>query len=163
LGFFSKFSLNVAMLSMVVCTATSCTYSILVPQTLTEPTTVYLIDHGRTSSLVLPNLEGSYTRYAYGDHRWYALDDTGIWQGFAALFWPTPGALGRQDFVGDLSRYPNVLSIQVEVEGAKLHPDAYSLTNNSNTTVAGWLRQLGCHVKGWPWAFEWKTGPADSK
>jgi len=189
---FRNTSLNIALLG-VVWTITSCTYRISVPESITEPTTVYLIDHGRTSSLALPNFEGSYIRYAYGDHRWYARDNTGIWQGLAALFWPTPGALGRSDLGGDLSLgVENIMSIEMDVEKVKIlrqeleaihqltppdelisnakynlvfshHPNTYSLTNNSNTTVAGWLRRLGCDVESWPWAFDWEIVRKDPK
>lgn len=72
--------------------------NIVVPPTQPqEPVTVYLLDHGRHPTLVLPTREGHYIRYAYGDWNWYALNHTSTGTGLAALFWPTPGTLGRKE------------------------------------------------------------------
>jgi hypothetical protein len=38
-------------------------------------------------------------RFAFGDWRWYALNDTGLWQGILALLWPTKAALGREQLL----------------------------------------------------------------
>jgi hypothetical protein len=62
---------------------------------------VFLIDHGRHPSLVLPDGAGGAVRYAYGDWRWFAEGDRGAAQGGAALLRPTPAALGRQQLDAD--------------------------------------------------------------
>jgi hypothetical protein len=77
-----------------------CTTHIEPPANVREPVTVYLLDHGRTSSLVIPNDDGGMVRYVYGDWTWYALADTGLWNGIQALGWPTQGTLGRQALPG---------------------------------------------------------------
>jgi hypothetical protein len=77
-----------------------CTTTVIAPASPQNPTTVFLLDHGRTPSLVLPTDDGRMIRYAYGDWTWYALAKTGIWEGFAALFLPTQGALGRKALDG---------------------------------------------------------------
>jgi hypothetical protein len=81
----------------------ACTTRILPPIGVQDPVTVFLLDHGRTPSLVIPEPSGGMVRYAYGDWRWYALADTGIWNGIAALFWPTRGTLGRLPMQGPVT------------------------------------------------------------
>lgn len=65
------------------------------PQTLTEPVDVYLLDHGRHSSLVLPREQGGVVRYSYGDWRWYVEGRRDLPAGVAAMLWPTDAGLGR--------------------------------------------------------------------
>ncbi len=73
-----------------------CATTIVPPTDVQTPTKVYLVDHGRTSSLVIPNQSGGATRYAYGDWDFYAMRKTGPLHAIAALCWPTQGALGRK-------------------------------------------------------------------
>jgi hypothetical protein len=70
------------------------------PQDPDNPRTVFLIDHGRHSSLVISTDGGELVRYAYGDWRYYADQDTSIASGAAALFWPTPATLARGELDG---------------------------------------------------------------
>ena len=65
-----------------------------------EPVPVFLLDHGRHSSLVLPAPDGSLRRYAYGDERCYAQRETGVGRALAALLWSTPGVLGYRQLAG---------------------------------------------------------------
>lgn len=74
----------------------SCTTAIRPPAAPADPQTVLLVTHGRSSSLVLPGGDGDSSRWAYGDWRFYALGRKGFLDAVAALFWPTPSALGRQ-------------------------------------------------------------------
>lgn len=62
---------------------------------LTQPVAVYLLDHGRHASLVLPHEKGGVARYSYGDWRWYVEGDQQLWIGAAAMLWPTKAGLGR--------------------------------------------------------------------
>lgn len=65
-------------------------------------TQVLIIDHGRHSSLLLPDADGRHwLRYSYGDWRFYAERRTGPFSALAALAWPTRAALGRQVLAGD--------------------------------------------------------------
>jgi hypothetical protein len=83
--------------------------SVLVPTTVTsppnpiEPRAAFLIDHGTHSSLVLETSEDKMLRYSYGDFRYYALRDTSLASGAAALLWPTPATLGRGELEGPVS------------------------------------------------------------
>jgi hypothetical protein len=78
-----------------------CSTTIIPPQRVEEPVTVFVVDKGRTPSLVVPGGAGDLVRYTYGEWRWYALNETGALRGLAALFWPTQGALGRAVLSGD--------------------------------------------------------------
>lgn len=40
------------------------------------------------------------------------------------------------------------------------HPKPYSLLRNSNSTIAGWLRELGCEVDGFPLLSKWRVEPS---
>lgn len=90
----------VCALSAAACSRTN----ILTPPVRpAAPVPVAVLDHGQHSSLVVGLPTGEMVRYAYGDWRWYAEDDTGIVQGAAALFSETPAALGRRLLPGPLT------------------------------------------------------------
>lgn len=72
-----------------------CAGRLVPPGEPVAPVTVYLLDHGRHASLVLPREDGRLARYSYGDWHWYVEGRRGPLSGLAALLWPTPGALGR--------------------------------------------------------------------
>jgi hypothetical protein len=73
-----------------------CATTVIPPQAVTDPVTVYLADYGRHSSLVLPGDENSMIEYAFGEWRWYALNDTGLLAACRALCWGSTGTLGRR-------------------------------------------------------------------
>lgn len=106
----------------------ACTTTIIPPNEPAQPISVYLVDHGRTPSLVLPSADGGMTRYAYGDWNWYALRNTGPIVGLRALFLPTQGALGRQELSG-----PSVEAYLHETLGSNawvnLHPITVGLSD----------------------------------
>jgi len=95
------------LLLLVALLCTGCTGRVIQPVNLTEPVTLYLIDHGRHSSLVLPREDGV-VRYAYGEWEWYVKDRRGTLAGMSAMLWPTRGALGRKVFPGiGISPFPS--------------------------------------------------------
>jgi hypothetical protein len=65
-----------------------------------DPVPVFLVDFGYSSSLVLPAGEGTLVAYTYGDWRYYALRQRGVYESAAALLWPTRGTLGRAVITG---------------------------------------------------------------
>lgn len=73
----------------------ACTTTIRPPANPANPVTVYLLDEGRTSALVMPLPDGRLVRYVYGDWNFYALMNNGVLDALGALFWPSQGALGR--------------------------------------------------------------------
>ena len=77
-----------------------CATVVVPPHLRSAGVTVFLLDHGHHSSLVLPTPDGHMIRYAYGDWEYYARADTGLYRGTAALLWPTQGALGRRQLPG---------------------------------------------------------------
>jgi len=72
----------------------------VVPPRPADPATVYLVDYGRTTSLVLTVAENRMVAYAYGDWTYYALRKQGPFESIAALLWPTQGTLGRKEING---------------------------------------------------------------
>lgn len=70
------------------------------PDSLTKPADVYLLDHGRHSSLVLPREEGGVVRYSYGEWGWYVEGRRHLPAGAMAMLWPTKSGLGRGVYPG---------------------------------------------------------------
>lgn len=97
---YSSLSLHVVLLfsSAALPFLIGCTTTIRPPDSVQNPASVYLLDHGRTCSLLLPRHDDATVRYAYGDWNYYALTQIGYWDGMRALCWPTQGALGRMQY-----------------------------------------------------------------
>jgi hypothetical protein len=109
-----------ATLLLVLLLLTGCgTTRIVPPPDPRDPVSVFVLDHGRHTSLVLPAPDGSLRRYAYGDWRFYAERDTGAASALAALLWPTPGALGYRDLPGPATA--EAVRAQVGVMIVELH------------------------------------------
>ena len=90
-----------------------CTNTIIPPKTVQQPATVYLLDHGRHPSLVVP-ADSGLMRYSYGEWNWYAMENTGVLQAFSALFLPTPATLGAKYMAND-AEYQRMLQIDPPV------------------------------------------------
>jgi hypothetical protein len=105
-----------------------CATRVTPPAQVQVPAKVFVLDHGRHTSLVVSTPEGGLVRYAYGDWRFYAERDTGLPGAIAALLWNTPAALGRREFSGppsaDIVRARIPLQIEtlyeIEVERARV-------------------------------------------
>lgn len=91
---------RVAMALAATALLVGCANHVVPPAEVEEPTRVFLLDHGRHTSLVVSTPEGGLVRYAYGDWRFYAERKTGLRHATAALLWRTPGALGRRELRG---------------------------------------------------------------
>lgn len=115
----------------------SCTNHVVPPVEVQDPAKVFVLDHGRHTSLVVSTPEGKLVRFAYGDWRFYAERETGLGHAIAALWWQTPGALGRRELRGPptaeavRARIPlvivNLYGIEVErarVEALRVELDA---------------------------------------
>lgn len=85
---------------LVSVSGTACTNVIVPPDAPSIPRSVFVLDHGRHASLVLPAREGRLVRYAYGDWKYYALRETGALETTGAALWPTRAAFGRRELEG---------------------------------------------------------------
>ena len=72
----------------------ACTHVVTPPSPGPDAAGVFLLDHGRTSSLVLPR-DAGLARYSYGDWDWYALNRKGPLRGSGILLGPTDAGIGR--------------------------------------------------------------------
>jgi hypothetical protein len=78
----------------------ACTNVIIPPPEPLEPEPVFILDHGRHASLVLPAQGSGIVRYAYGDWKYYAEAETGVAEASAAVLLPTHAGLGRRALAG---------------------------------------------------------------
>ncbi len=97
-----------------------CGFTVHPPSRPDDPAPVFLLDHGRHSSLVLPMSTDKMVRYSYGDWDWYALRQTGLAQGSRTLFSPSPAALGRKKLRISPSEEEVRLSVPVAIENVFL-------------------------------------------
>ncbi|WP_374914650.1 DUF2459 domain-containing protein [Umezakia ovalisporum] len=84
----------VALISLVLIASPT---AIIPPANPEEPVTVYVLDLGLHSRLVLPDNQGL-IQYAYGDWRYFAFNQQDSATGIAALLIPTQGTLGRRKY-----------------------------------------------------------------
>ena len=98
---------------------------IVPPTAPAAPVTVYVIDYGYHSRLVLPDGKGKLMQYAYGDWRYFALNRQNLGNGIVALLYPTQGTIGRRqfnslaEFQGQLERDRNII-LGFEADAAKV-------------------------------------------
>lgn len=71
---------------------------IIPPADPINPVIVYVIDTGLHSRLVMPDGDGGLIQYAYGDWRYFALNQQDLGSAIAALLIPTQGTLGRRKY-----------------------------------------------------------------
>jgi hypothetical protein len=89
------------------------TTSIVPPPVPADPIEVFVLDHGRTTSLAIAASDGGMLRYAYGDWDYYALGRNDFLHGVAAVLWPTQAGLGR----GVLEGPPTEASLRRQLTG----------------------------------------------
>ncbi len=87
-----------------------CAHTVVPPSEVERPSEIFLLDHGRTSSLVLPDGD-ALVRYAYGEWDWYVRNRTGVVHGSGALFVGSEAALGRRRVEAD----PNLAAVRAAV------------------------------------------------
>jgi hypothetical protein len=104
-------------LLLAIMLLTGCGTTIVIPpDALESPVPVFLLDHGRHTSLVLSAPDGSMSRYAYGDWRFYAERETGLRHAIAAILWPTESALGRRHLPGPPTEAAVLDQVRVHVQ-----------------------------------------------
>lgn len=94
----------------------ACATVVTPPAAPAQPEAVYLLDHGRHSSLVLPAAGGGMTRYEYGDWAYFALNERGAGAVSGALLGPSTAALGRQRLPGPASESAVRRYVRVPIE-----------------------------------------------
>ena len=109
-----------------------------------DPRAVFLIDHGRHTSLVISRSDGELIRYAYGDWRYYADQDTSLTSGAAALFWPTPSTLAR----AQLSGPPELAVLRGQLRVGVQEIYVFDVSGADADRVAEQLDEL--HLRGEP-------------
>jgi hypothetical protein len=89
-----------------------------------EPVTVYVVDYGFHSRLVLPDRTGKLLQYGYGDWQYFALQNRDVLTTLKALFIPTQGTLNREELsnlntlkeIAEAQRRINLLEVEVAQE-----------------------------------------------
>ena len=81
---------------LLVAFAAGCANRVVPPAEVVRPATVYVADHGKHSSLLLPDGRGGYVQYAFGDWRCFALNRN-RWHDYLRAALASDGsALGRE-------------------------------------------------------------------
>ena len=75
-----------------------CSATIVLPKAPVDPTTVYVADYARHSSLVLPRPDGGWTEYAWGEWDWYARGNAHWYQAPRAMFFSDRSTLSQRNF-----------------------------------------------------------------
>jgi hypothetical protein len=81
-------------------TQAACTSTVVPPENVQEPATVFLLGEAMHAGVVLPPGpdDGEYVEFGFGDWSWFALGNDAWYHAFATVLWPTQGALGRRTF-----------------------------------------------------------------
>ncbi len=74
----------------------SCVSTITPPENPPNPCTAYLLQEAKHVAIVLPDFEGGFVEYGFGDWDWYALIHNRWYHVFDTVLWPTRGCLGRR-------------------------------------------------------------------
>lgn len=125
---------------------------IVPPAKPANPATAYVLVQGYHSSLLLPDRNGGYIQYAYGDWQYFALNQQDWSNAAAALLIPTQGTLGRRQFSNldnlrqrvDSNRNQTILKIEVaEAQAAQLlNPLNQRFKRNIDTRVENSINRL---------------------
>ena len=73
-----------------------CHSTITRPDVPDDPVTVFFLVDGQHHGLILPDGEGQFTEYGYGEWWWFANNMDSWYRAFPTVLWPTQGALGRR-------------------------------------------------------------------
>ncbi len=115
------------MLLLCVLPLAGCgTWTVMPPPAPERPLPIFLLDHGRHASLVLPRADGM-VRYSYGHWDWYVLNRNAPYRASGVLFGRSEAGLGRRVLPGPARmawvrrqvRVPIEYAWRIEVEAAQ--------------------------------------------
>lgn len=86
---------RIGLLPLLCLALSGCAATVTPPDAPREPRTLYLVDHGYHTSLILTTADEDLVRWAYGEWRWYVEGERGSARLFPVLAMPTQAALGR--------------------------------------------------------------------
>lgn len=109
-------ALRIATAIAALLVLSGCATHVVPPTGIAESAKVFILDHGRHTSLVVSTADDEMVRYAYGDWRYYAERRTGPGQAIAALLWNTPSALGRRRLPGPATAAAVRQQVPLEIE-----------------------------------------------
>jgi hypothetical protein len=89
------FPCDVQMCVLMTLVVGGCATAVIPPMRPIDPVTVYLTDYGRHSSLLLP-VDHGYEEFAFGDWKFFALGQTGLYNALHALVHSPQATLGRR-------------------------------------------------------------------
>ncbi|QDZ40482.1 DUF2459 domain-containing protein [Euhalothece natronophila Z-M001] len=99
---------------------------IIPPRDPVAPTTVYVLDYGFHSRLVLPDRGARLIQYGYGDWQHFALQERNLITTLKALFIPTQGTLAREELINSSTiqeiaeAQARITSLTIEVANEKV-------------------------------------------
>jgi len=85
-----------AVISLLVCMTSGCVATVYPQPKVIEPSLVYIADYGIHSGLLLPNGDGRYVEYAFGDWNYAALNHCWPQDGLGAMLVSYQATLGRR-------------------------------------------------------------------
>jgi hypothetical protein len=104
------------VMAVSLCNLAACTNRIIPPLAPPNPRAVFVLDHGRHATLVLPVENRGIVRYAYGDWQYYAQRKTGLRETSLAAVWPTTAGLGRRELRASATPESVRAAVQVGIE-----------------------------------------------
>lgn len=93
-----------------------CAATIVPPADPDDPRPVFILDHGRHTTLVVVDSAGQPIRYAFGEVGWYRNGDIGFFRGMGAMLMPKSGTLGRRVLPGGATPDDVLENVGVGVE-----------------------------------------------
>ncbi len=99
-----------------------CTITVVPPAQLRDPVPVFIADYGKHASLLLPRSASEMVEYAYGEWRWFALNEDQWYRSLPVVSCPSQGTLGKReldlppdaDCIGRMFSFENLYQLEVE-------------------------------------------------
>ena len=109
--------IRACMVALAALVTGACANTVLPPPAPAQPTSAFLLDHGRHSSVVVQGDDGL-TRYSYGQWDWYVENRTGPFRASGTLFASSTAGLGRKRLRGPAELATVRRQVRVPIEAA---------------------------------------------